>query len=363
VTSLIKPLVDNPTVKEIWPLVMERNPSQHNLGLRLAQGRHAYEATWHNETLELPQSAVCQLPEFAWFVAHVLAHLPRFWAAHNDALAAYRRAHHLRNRAQPIPDLAEFDAWLEAPFWMWSTADPQRRPLFAHQSGDEITLTDRHAHTIKLALSGDGEATRAVDQLLSLADRGIKIRTRALTTTLFARLMLSDLFLHGIGGAKYDQVTDQIGRQFFGFDLPKLATVSATLRLPIAHAANIVSESELNQQMRQLRYHPERHLELNGELTTNELSNVEQLITIKRSWVQTAKTPENARQRHAAITAANQALQQYVREVRHQLESQREELAQRKRASAILDSREYSFCLHPRRHFERLLLDDPPLLP
>jgi hypothetical protein len=364
VMTLVKPLVAAPIVDQMWPLVLERNPAQNNLGLRMAQGRHAYEESWHNDTLELPQSAVCRLPEFAWFVAHVLAHLPRFWAAHNDALAAYRRAHHLRNRAQPVPDLDEVDGWLESPFWIWSTSDPQRRPLFAHQSADEITLTDRHAHSIKFSLSAEVDATRAVEQLLSLAGRGIKIRTRALTTTLFARLMLSDLFLHGIGGAKYDQVTDQIARQFFGFELPKFATVSATLRLPIPHPpVNAVSESELTQQMRQLRYHPERFATANGPAAPGKLSNVEQLVAAKRRWVETEKTSENARQRHAAITAANEALQPYVSGLRQEFEWQREELAHRKRANNLLDSREYSFCLQPRQHFERLLLDDPALLP
>jgi hypothetical protein len=364
VSDLVKPLVAAPLVEQMWPLVLERNPAQNNLGLRMAQGRHAYEESWHNDTLELPQSAVCQLPEFAWFVAHVLAHLPRFWGAHNDALAAYRRAHHLRNRAQPVPDLDEVDGWLESPFWIWSTSDPQRRPLFAHQSADEITLTDRHAHSIKFSLSAEVDATRAVEQLLSLAGRGIKIRTRALTTTLFARLMLSDLFLHGIGGAKYDQVTDQIARQFFGFELPKFATVSATLRLPIPHPpVNAVSESELTQQMRQLRYHPERFATANGPAAPGKLSNVEQLVAAKRRWVETEKTSENARQRHAAITAANEALQPYVSGLRQEFEWQREELAHRKRANNLLDSREYSFCLQPRQHFERLLLDDPALLP
>ena len=69
---------------ELWPLMMERNPQQSNLGLRLAQGRHALEQTWNNETLELPQSAVCQMPEFGWFTAHLLAHLPRFRTAYNQ---------------------------------------------------------------------------------------------------------------------------------------------------------------------------------------------------------------------------------------------------------------------------------------
>jgi hypothetical protein len=233
--SLIRPFVAEPLVTELWPLVLNRNPSQKNLGLRLAQGRHALEETWQNETLELPQRAVCELPEFGWFVAHLLANLPRFWAAYNDALAHYRRAQRIRGHAQPIPDLDAADGWLEAPFWIWSTDDPLRRPLYARQIGDELVITDRHLQKISLAISDECDASSAAQQLASLSSRGIKLRTRALTTTLFARLVLGDLFLHGIGGAKYDQVTDQIVRLFFGFEPPEFATISATLRLPIAH--------------------------------------------------------------------------------------------------------------------------------
>ena len=131
-----------------------------------------------------------------------------------------------------MPDLAQIDGWLEAPFWIWSADDPRRQPLFARRRGNELTISDRHQRTFVLSLSADGDAAVAVEQLEDLAARGIKIRTRALSTTLFARLLLSDLFLHGIGGAKYDQVTNQIAEQFFGFALPEFAAVSATLRLP-----------------------------------------------------------------------------------------------------------------------------------
>jgi hypothetical protein len=359
----LEPLVRAPIVESMWPLTLERNPAQSNLGLRLAQGRHAYEETWHNDTLELPQSAVCQLTEFAWFAAHILAHLPRFWAAHNDALAAYRRAHRMRNRAQPVPDLAESDGWLEAPFWMWSNDDPRRRPVFAKQSAHEMLITDRRFRTFTLSLTADGDASKAVDQFMELAARGIKIRTRALATTLFARLVLSDLFLHGIGGAKYDQVTDQIARQFFGFEPPEFATVSATLRLPITHErVNALQDNELARQSRELRYHPERYTNLNGLTSHGEKSNIARLIDEKRRWASLAKTPQNAQQRHAAISAANEALQVHLADLRRQIERQREELAHRKRANAILESREHSFCLYPRRHFEQLLLDDPTLV-
>jgi hypothetical protein len=343
-------------VAELWPLVMGRNPDERNLGLRLAQGRHALEESWQNETLELPQSAVCQLPEFAWFVAHLLANLPRFWAAHNDALAHYRRAHRIRGHAQPVPDLDATDGWLEAPFWMWSADDPQRRPVYARQSGEELIITDRHAHTLSLSLTDDGDASAAVGQLLDLAVGGVKLRTRALTTTLFARLALSDMFLHGIGGAKYDQVTDQIVRLFFGFEPPEFATVSATLRLPIAlESADGAELVRLQQRLRELRYHPEEFVETNGEVAGGTAAAVSEFVAAKRRWVETAKTPQNAAERHQGIVAANVALQPVVAPLREQIERECDELQQRKRGEAILRSREYSFCLYPRRVFGELL--------
>ena len=46
------------------------------------------------------------------------------------------------------------------------------------------------------------------------------LRPRALTLTLFARLCLGDFFIHGIGGGKYDEVTDAIIRDYFGVEPP-----------------------------------------------------------------------------------------------------------------------------------------------
>lgn len=355
-SALLRPLVADPMVASLWPLTVTRNPKQNNLGLRLAQGRHAFEEGWHNETLELPQSAVCQLPEFAWFAAHLLAHLPRFRFAYNNALALYRRAHRMRNRVQPVPDLASSDGWLEAPFWIWSTGDPQRRPLFARQRGSEIVISDRHEHTISLALSEDGDPTSAAEQLAALSSRGIKLRTRALTTTLFARLVLSDLFLHGIGGAKYDLVTDQIVRQFFGFDPPEFATVSATLRLPVGYDGGEISAAgQWEQRLRELSYHPEQFFDFNGNASAGKTSEASEIVAEKRRWLQMPMTPQNAQQRHRAIVGANESLQPYVATIREQIERERDDIEQRKRGDKILRSREYSFCLYPRQHFDRLL--------
>jgi len=161
--------------------------------------------------------------------------------------------------------------------------------------------------------------------------------------------VLSDLFLHGIGGAKYDQVTDDIARRFFGFSLPEFATASATLRLPIAHPmTRHDSIRDVRRQLRELTYHPERHLSTNG-------AAAEAAIREKRRWLETEVLPQNARNRHQAIAAANAALQPFVAPRRDQLEHQRHEIERRLAVDSILNSREYSFCLFPREHFARLL--------
>ena len=355
-SAAIGQLVDEPLVNSLWPLAVKRSLEHGNLGLSLAQGRHLLEASWHNETLELPQSAVCQLPEFNRFTAHLLAHLPRFQSAYNSALGDYRRAHRLRNRAQPVPDLATSDGWLEAPLWMWTSEDPERRPLFARRKGREIEITDRAQRTFVLSLADDGDARSAASQLADLANRGAKIRTRALATTLFARLVLGDIFLHGIGGAKYDQVTNVIARDFFGFDLPEFAAVSATLRLPVHRIRPATHDDAITQTLRALRYHPEKYLVANGKAADSN-TKAAAIVAEKRRWIDVAKTPANARERHLAISAANAALQPLVEGQRSQLMQRQETQDDERRAAAILDSREYSFCLYPRPHIERMLLD------
>ncbi len=360
VVAALNGLVRHPLVESFWPQTQGTDGAPCPLGHRLARARHSQERAWGNHTLELPQSAVCSLPDFAWFAAHVLAHLPRFWSAHNESLADYRRTHRLRNRAQPVPDLAESDGWLEAPFWIWSAGDPRRRPLFARQRGDLLHVTDRNDQSFTLTLAADGDAAAAVDQLVALSRGGVKIRTRALATTLFARLVLGDLFIHGIGGAKYDQVTDQIARRFFAFQPPQFATVSATLRLPIEHTSVAPRQQQrLRQQLREVHYHPEIFLP-RVPMTNDEVSNALESVQQKRRWINTPQTPHNARQRHEAIVAANERLQPYLAPLRRELESHRAAADERTRSNTILESREYSFCLFPRAQLQILLLDGQP---
>lgn len=348
----IRSLVPAPLVREFWPLVAERSRAESNLGLCLAQGRHVQEERFGNATLELPQSQVCSLEAFHWFTSHLLAHLPRLWDVYNAAVAEYRRANHLRSKSHPVPDLASHDQWLEAPYWIWTRDNPLRRPLFVRSRGEDLLLSDRRGLEIELPLSAEADAQRAVAVLAELAGRGIKLRTRALITTMFARLVLGDLFLHGIGGAKYDEVTDLVIRRFLGIDPPAYLTVTATLRLPTPHAE--VSPQDLRDadaKLRELEFHPERFLDPAGAADPDAAA----LIAQKQRWVSTPQTRENAKQRCTAIRQANDGLQPRLAPLREQLAGERERIAQRLRGENILAWREYAFALYPEESLRSLL--------
>jgi hypothetical protein len=340
-------LVPTPLLNEYWPLVRERTAKTRNLGQCLSQARHQLEGEWGLQTLEIPQSQVCALQAFHWFTSHVLVELPRFRDVYNDAVNAYRRVNHVRSANHPVPNLAVDGEWLEAPYWLWTSAAPRRRRLFVRRHAGGMTLTDRRRIEFELPLANGADPTRAVEVLAGLAAQGIKLRSRALVTTLFARLVLSDLFVHGIGGAKYDQLTDELIRRFFGLAPPGYLVISATLHL--ASATQGIAPGEvrhLDQELRDLEYHPEQYIAALHDWDSAPV-DVARWLALKSQWLKTEQTRENGRERCHAIRAANEALQAWIEPRRRDLLRQRHDAVRLSRANSVLTSREYGFCLYP----------------
>jgi hypothetical protein len=311
--AAIAPLVPEPLLREFWPLAVARARENPNLGECLAQARHRWEERWGLATLEVPQSRVCQLEAFYWFTAHLVANLARFREVYNAAVGEYRRVNHVRSTAHPVPDLAREGDWIEAPFWIWRKEDPHRRRLFVRRRGDEFLLADRAGVEIALPLADGGDGARAVQRLAELPGEGIKLRTRALATTLWARLVLGDLFLHGIGGAKYDQLTDLLIGRFFGLEPPKFLVLSATLQLPIPRRRFTPDEArDVDHRLRELTYHPERCLGAAAGGSAETEASPAGLVEEKARRVVEAPTRETARAFCQGIRQLNAAMQPWV---------------------------------------------------
>jgi len=352
VQEQMKSLLPAPVMNEYWPLVLEERRRSPLVGQCLAAARHRLEGQWGLNNYELPASQVCASQGFRWFLVHVLAQLPRFQSVYNEALFDFRRRHHLRSTSHPVPQLESQGEWLEAPFWIWEQGRPERRRLFVRSVGATIELTDRGQFTRQLPLASDGPAL-SVEMLQDWESTGIKIRTRALTTTLFARLFLSDLFLHGIGGGKYDELTDELIRRFFGFEPPALAVATATLRLPLERPRGSLQQlRELDRRLRESQYHPERFLD-----AASRTPETEAWVQSKATWIDTIPTRENAKTRCHAIRDANRALQIPLAPHREQWQSERVTLIEKARIERLLGWREYAFCLFPAAFLRDFLLE------
>ena len=348
VQTQIRSLVPSPLIGQYWRLVRNRARDCNRLGMCLAQARHVLEGEWGGQTLELPQSAVCDCDAFRWFLCHLLNESARFRVVHNDVVREYRRVHRIRSSAHPVADLAEQDGWHEVPIWIWTLHAPRRRRLFVRRVGNELQLSNRRDLQVSLPLSHDGDASRAVECLQNLHRDGIRLRSRALITTMWARLALGNLFLHGIGGAKYDQVTDALIAGFFRLKPPGFLTVSGTLHLQAAHCNGAASRIRvLRDRLRQIEFQPERfvgELELVG---AEQMAEIRQIQMQKWDWIEKNDTLENYRERFLSIRRLNQKLQTWVKPIRDDTIRALEKAEQASHAASILTWREYAFCLFP----------------
>ena len=356
VQSELNPWVAEPLLKRYWSLAEARRKAGTSPALALAQARHQVEGDWGLQTLEVPLSHTCRFESFFWWCCHLLAHLPRFQQVHNAVLQDYRTAHRLRSHSHPVPELAAEDGWWEAPFWVWSSHSPHREHLWVQPHARHMLLSDRRDFRLELPLSADQSAAAAVSVLLDAADKGMKLRTRALTTTMWARMCLGDVFVHGIGGAKYDELTDGLLAGFWHINPPAYITLSATVRLPVPRPpVSREDGAKLKQQLRELQYHPDRWLDL-ASLSADETAQAQHALDLKSNWLTQPITPQNVTPRHQALVQANAMLQPFVERQRVLLQAERKEWERSIRLAEVLNSREYAFVLYPESFLRDFLL-------
>jgi hypothetical protein len=169
---------------------------------------------------------------------------------------------------------------------------------------------------------------------VTAAARPAEVRPRALTLTLFCRLCLGDLFVHGIGGGKYDEVTDAVIRTYFGVDPPGYAVLSATLHLPVpTFPHNAADVRELARRERDLYWNPQRYApeadEKAGLIAAEPTGRAE-----RRRWF---------RDLRAATDRLRPAVRDRLAEAGRQLTRAKQEAA----ANADLLRRDFAWVLYP----------------
>ena len=309
-----------------------------NLAELVTFARRRYEASASTGYLELPVSMLVRTPSYARFLAHVLLNAEAFASDYNAELAEFRTVTKVRSPAQPFPDLSVENAGIELPFW--HLAQGRRRSVWALR-------TEGGVH---VAADGQIVARLPVDPesaVAALVASGEMFAPKALALTLYSRLFLSDLFIHGVGGARYDRVTDGVARRFFGVEAPRFAVASLTVYLPLG--SHLVSEEEVaaaTERVNRFEHNPDALL---GEIdfdSEGERALAMRLADEKAKLVRAIAAPDaDKKALGARIRELNAELRALLDAVGQQIEEERDRLASEREAGEILTDRTYPFCL------------------
>ncbi len=326
---------------EFWAEVRHQAERTPLLGERFAAARRTFERRWGCHNLEVPVSYLCRTEPFAWFACDLLGKAATFHTIYNDCVRAYRRQHGIRSRNHPVPDLAEEDGWWEVPFWAWRAGTTRRLRLWVRPTGAGLELRAGGERWPTLPRAG----VQQVAAWLDLEPHGFRVRNRALTTTLCARLLIADLFIHGIGGAKYDELTDEILHRFYGVEPPGYLTLSATLWLPLpAWPLQPERRGRLVRELRDFHYNPQRFV---GQAAATD-GAAQRLIAEKQAWIDRQPAdPAGKRERFETLRRLNEQLRPYLPGRERAVQEELDRWERVRAANAVLRRRDYAFCLYP----------------
>jgi hypothetical protein len=324
----------DPILADFWADVLRQRERTPLLGERFAAARRTWERRWGCRNLELPISRLCQTESFARFAVALIEDLPAFHATYNEGVRDYRQRHGIRSPNHPVPDLLRDGDWLEAPFWAWHAGGQRRSRLFVRQVAGGWRLRVGNEQWPDL-----GRET-AVGRWRRLDSEGFKVRTRALTTTLFARLCLADLFIHGIGGGKYDELTDAIITRHFGIRPPGFLVLTGTLHLPLpGYPVATNDERAAWRLVRDIHWNPQRHLPPEAE-DWQDMVEARQAVTVQTdtTW---------RKERFKELRRLNDRIRERVADIEAKAIREAERTSAETAANAILRRRDYAFCLFP----------------
>lgn len=318
----------------------------------MARGRAALEdvlALKGVRTVRL--SRLCATPAFRAFACDLLLNAEAVAQAYNTAQAAYRRRYRVRNANRPMPPLARLDERIEVPLWAWPAAGPRER-VFVRPGADRVEV---FAGATPLgALPAAPPAATAFDHPFPFEQTGWRLRPRASTLAAFARLFLADLFIHGVGGAKYDEITDDWLQRRFGVTPPLFGCVTATLHLPLPRTgARVEQWQEARRRSRDIRFNPQRYL---SNLPPELLRRRAEMI--RRSDELRCHQPRDHATRRAVwaeIRRLNEHLLEHDPWRAAELDQQVHALAENLRLDRVAFDREYFVALHLRRTLAELV--------
>ncbi|MBI4666084.1 MAG: hypothetical protein HY751_06730 [Nitrospinae bacterium] len=205
--------------------------------------RRAWQRPAGCDCLEIPVSLMVQTRAFRVFASDMLRRAAELAAIYNDELARYRKERKLRYPANPFPDLTARGDSVETPFWLVNGKKRERLFVSSRPGG--------------IFISGETPGEIPLERLF---EGTLAIRPKAMILSMYMRLFVCGFFIHGVGGAKYDLITDAIIRRFYpGVIPPAYGCLSATMALDAQVEDPAPRIAQITFTMRDMEQHPEKY--------------------------------------------------------------------------------------------------------
>ncbi|MBE3113699.1 MAG: hypothetical protein IMZ49_03625 [Actinobacteria bacterium] len=333
-----------------------QNYKESNLGEFLSLARRFYEQEIEPVYLEIPFSQICDSDEFLSFFLEIIKNIESFSEIYNKKLDEYRKLFKIRNRAHPSPNLMIKKNFMEVPFWIWGKGDQRRKIFILNEEEKKYLYNDAYGKIFHI----ENDGLKSLFSLKTLLkDRGLKIRPKALLLTLYNRLFISDLFVHGLGGAKYDLVTDEIIKEFFKVEPPHFLVASCTLYLNFKSSpgAPNFKISSLKQEIRDLEFNPQRYID-ELVLTKKEKNQIGELAEKKTKLIQKIKktlSPIEKGKISEEIKAINNFMGEKMGPIKYELNKKIEKEEEKMKQAKVYTFREFPYCFFSAKELRQLL--------
>jgi len=333
-----------------------QNHKKANLGEFLSLARHLYEKEIEPTYLEIPFSRICNSDEFLSFFLEITKNIESFSKIYNNKLDEYRKLFKIRNRAHPSPNLIIKENLIEVPFWIWREGDQRRKIFILREEEKNYFYNDSYGKIFLIEKNG----LKSLFSLKTLLkERGLKIRPKALLLTLYNRLFISDLFIHGLGGAKYDLVTDEIIREFFKVEPPHFLTISCTLYLDFKSSPGTSDSkiSALKKKIRDLEFNPERYV---GKLFLTKKVGIQirELVEKKTELIKKIRGVLTSAEKHKIsedIKGINNFIVEKISPLKYELGKKIEKEEEKMKQSKVHTFREFPYCFFSAKTLRNLL--------
>ncbi len=311
-------------------------PGASDVGELVVMARRRVEASAGTDYLELPVTAQCRSESFRRFFVGLAGEARHFAIMHNEELSTHRRKTGIRSAARPFPDLGIEGDMIETPFW--AIVEGQRTAVWLRESDSTV-----FAEEFELARLPEDPATAT----RVLAERVGQLAPRAIALTMFSRLLVADLFIHGLGGERYDQVTNRVIARLFGIEAPPFAVASLTARLQLPQfEASEGDLHEVERSLHRLQHNPDQMLDEASFRGTEASRRAEELAAAKAELVEEISMPDaDKKAMGERIRTVNAELAEMLSPLAEKLTAKRARLLAAQDRADVLTDRTYPFCL------------------